>query len=201
MTVEAMAIVLHHSSAQGTAKLVLLGIANHDGDGGAWPSIDTLARYANVDRRTVQRAIEQLIEVGELKREERAGGDRRTRAQYRPNLYRIMVVCPPECDRSTRHKPVDNSTPRGDAHVTSTASRGDASVAPEVTPTSPEPSLNHPLPTDQKERLVGNRVSGHRHQFDSTSGYCGCGYRDDGRLIDPKSGHEFQPPAERRATA
>lgn len=34
MSIEAMAVALHHSKTQGATKLVLLGIANHEGDGG-----------------------------------------------------------------------------------------------------------------------------------------------------------------------
>ena len=43
MSIELMSLVLHHSVAQPTHKLILLGIANHQGDGGAWPSIETLS--------------------------------------------------------------------------------------------------------------------------------------------------------------
>jgi DNA-binding transcriptional regulator YhcF (GntR family) len=67
MSNEAMAIALHHSRSSGTTKLVLLGIANHDGDGGAWPSLATLATYAGgVSERTVSRAIGELVELGEV---------------------------------------------------------------------------------------------------------------------------------------
>lgn len=197
MSVEAMAVVLNHSSAVGTAKVVLLGIANHEGDGGSWPSVATLARYANADERTVQRAIEKLIEAGELSRHVSQGGDRRTRGDRRTNLYRVRVVCPVECDRSPQHRLIH----RDDASVTPSRSRGDASVAHGVTPTPPEPSMNHPLPTAPENSHVGNRASGHRHSFDEVSGYCGCGYRDDGRLVDPKSGTQFQPPLTERKTA
>jgi hypothetical protein len=61
VTAEAVAIALHHSTMKGTDKLVLLGIANHDGDGGSWPSIQTLAYYANVDVRNVQRSIDRIV--------------------------------------------------------------------------------------------------------------------------------------------
>lgn len=200
MSVEAMTIVLHHSCATGTAKLVLLGIANHEGDGGAWPAIDTLARYANCDPRTAQRAIEKLIEVGELKRHVNEGGDRRTRSDRRPNLYRILTVCPPNCDRSTQHRLVDNSGSRGGAPVTPQAPRGDASVANGVTPVSPEPSSNHPLDHLPAKSPV-TRVPAHAHSFDEVSGYCGCGFRDDGRLVDPKTAIEYQAPRAERAHA
>lgn len=193
-----MAVVLHHSNATGTAKLVLLGIANHEGDGGAWPSMKTLARYANADVRTVQRAIGQLIEAGELKRLVQQGGDHRTPDAERTNLYRVCVVCPPECDRSTGHR-----TDRVKPTITpvTPVSPGDASVTRGVTPVSPKPSLNHPSTTALDESHVGNRASGHRHSFDEVSGYCGCGYRDDGRLVDPKSGTQFQPPLAERTSA
>lgn len=107
MSVEAMALVLHHSRAKGTAKLVLLGIANHEGDGGAWPTVGTLARYANVTERAVQTCISQLVSSGELVVERNAGGSRSTRADMRPNLYRVMVACPWTCDHTTQHRARD----------------------------------------------------------------------------------------------
>lgn len=193
-----MAVVLHHSNATGTAKLVLLGIANHEGDGGAWPSMKTLAHYANADVRTVQRAIGQLIEAGELKRLVQQGGDHRTPDAERTNLFRVQVVCPPECDRSTRHR-TDRVVPT--ITPVTPVSPGDASVTRGVTPVSPKPSMNHPATTAPDESHVGNRASGHRHSFDEVSGYCGCGYRDDGRLVDPKSGTQYQPPLAERTSA
>lgn len=34
----------------------------------------------------------------------------------------------------------------------------------------------------------------HDHRFDPISGYClRCGYRDDGRLVDLRSGREYRP--------
>ncbi|WP_294947730.1 helix-turn-helix domain-containing protein [uncultured Microbacterium sp.] len=195
MSVEAMAVVLHHSNATGTAKLVLLGIANHEGDGGAWPSMKTLARYANADVRTVQRAIAQLVEAGELRRLVQQGGDHRTPDAERTNLYRVQVVCPPNCDRSARHR-MDQVMPTI-TRVTP-ASPGDASVTRGVTPVSPKPSMNHPTTSEPEAPHVGNRASGHEHDFDEVSGYCRCGYRDDGRLVDPRSGLQFQPPATER---
>ena len=99
-----MAVVLHHSQAGGTDKLVLLGIANHDGDGGAWPSIATLARYANVEPRAVKACIKRLVDRGEVTRDRQAGGTRNMPDYSRPNLYHLKVVCPPECDRSAQHR-------------------------------------------------------------------------------------------------
>ena len=105
MSVETLAAVLHHSRAKGTAKVVALGIANHDGDGGAWPSVRTLAIYANCDRSTVKRAIKSLVALGELHVHMQAGGPRDMEDHDRPNLYILLVECPEGCDRSSNHKP------------------------------------------------------------------------------------------------
>ena len=198
MSVEAMGAVFNHSAASGTMKVVLLGIANHEGDGGAWPSIERLMVYAQADRRTVQRAIEKLIEMGELRRIMQQGGTHKTPAGSRPNLYRVLVVCPPNCDRSSAHREISTGaapTPPLEGQ------RGGTHAAPGAAPTPPEPSTNHPLPTEPEVPRVGNRASGHRHSFDEVSGYCGCGYRDDGRLVDPKSGTQYQPPLSERTSA
>jgi hypothetical protein len=99
-----MAIALHHSRAKGTAKIVMLGIANHDGDGGAWPSIDTLCKYANVTRRNVRDAIKTLVQLGEVEVLIQAGGTISMADTHRPNLYRIRLSCPADCDRSSNHR-------------------------------------------------------------------------------------------------
>lgn len=142
MSVESISLVLNHSMASGTAKLVLVGIANHDGDGGSWPSIGTLARYANCSERSVQRAIELLVKIGEVVVHLNAGGTHATQNRYRPNRYEITVTPVDNPDQGVTH--VSPLTDRG---VTSMATRGDTGDDQGVTPASPEPSYNHPEPT------------------------------------------------------
>lgn len=103
-----MAAVLHHSRAKGTAKLVLVGIANHAGDGGAWPSVETLARYGNVHERNVQRALEKLEQLGEVEVHLQAGGTLFSHKSdwLRPNRYDVTVTCPTGCDRTANHRPI-----------------------------------------------------------------------------------------------
>jgi hypothetical protein len=151
VSVESIAIALHHSQARGTAKLVLLGIANHDGDGGAWPSIKTLMRYAGgADRRTVQRCIAQLVKLHEIRCDVQAGGDRDVSDGHRPNLYHFTLACPPHCDRSRQHRDLRQPlvtfqddgaapTPPGGTH----AARGAA-----LTP--PKPSIEPSTKTEKK---------------------------------------------------
>jgi hypothetical protein len=95
MSIEKMAAVLHHSNTSGSTKLVLIGIANHDGDGGAWCSTTTLARYANVERRQVKKILRDLEEIGELVTIPRTG---------LTNLYSVNVECPENCDRTFQHR-------------------------------------------------------------------------------------------------
>lgn len=109
MSIEAVALVLNKSKAQGRAKLVLIGIANHQGDHGSWPSIATLARYANASERSIKRDIKELVALGELKVELQAAP---INQQYKTNLYWVTIE-------------------RG---VTDEASRGDSSGKSGVTP-------------------------------------------------------------------
>lgn len=148
MSVESLAAVLHHSRARGTVKLVMVGIANHDGDGGSYPAVSTLARYANCEPRTVQRALERLVSLGELAVEVQEGGSRDVPDHRRPNRYHVRVACPPWCDRTTQHRDTRESRQanlelstrvtalsphrrgRGDATVTRT---GDSTVTQTIT--------------------------------------------------------------------
>ena len=169
MSVEALAVALHHSRATGTAKLVLIGIANHDGDGGSWPSIATLAKYAGVAERNVQAALKKLEQLHEIRRFVQAGGDHRTASHMRPNRYQVLLRCPADCDGSSQHRTLADRTPALPIEEFSTgvmpASPGDASVTPGVMPASPEPSLNHPNTTNKKPH-VGTRAR-------SRAGSCG----------------------------
>ena len=126
MSIEAVSLVLNQSKATGRAKLVLLGIANHLGDQGAWPSISTLARYANASERSVKRDIQELVQLGELKVELQNAP---TRHQYKTNLYWITI-----------NSGVTEST----AGVTDWVSRGDSSGKSGVTPVGTQNiNINH----------------------------------------------------------
>jgi hypothetical protein len=116
MSIEAVSLVLNNSRATGRAKLVLLGIANHLGDQGAWPSISTLARYANSSERSVKRDIQELVELGELKVELQNAP---TKTQYKTNLYWITI---------------GSGVTESASGVTDWVSRGDSSGKSGVTP-------------------------------------------------------------------
>lgn len=142
MSVEAISWVLNHSPVTGTDKVILIGLANHADSAGhdAWPALATLARYANLDRRNVQRALRRLESGGHIAVETQEGGDHRTRDDRRTNRYRIIMqrggvdATPPPSE------PVDNP-PRGGADAMASVARGGADGANGAALAPPEPSL------------------------------------------------------------
>lgn len=160
MSVESMAVALHHSRATGTAKLILLGIANHDGDGGAWPSVATLARYASCSERNVQKALIKLEELHEIRRHIQRGGNAETAEARRPNRYDFLLRCPADCDGSKNHRsraqmPVGQLSTRVNPSSPGVA-EGTPTGEPEFTLTVP---YNHPS-TTKKTPHVGERARG-----------------------------------------
>lgn len=68
MSIQAIAWVLEHSEATLANRLVLLAIANHaDANGwNAYPSIPRIAAEARLNRSTVYRALDALVDAGEI---------------------------------------------------------------------------------------------------------------------------------------
>lgn len=88
MGIQVSNAVWQHSKSEGRARLVLLAIADHQGDIGAWPSIATLARMVNASERSVQRDIQTLVDLGEL---EVQISNAPTKQQYKSNLYWVKL--------------------------------------------------------------------------------------------------------------
>jgi len=91
MSIEQVARALPIQGLQPTTKLVLIGLANHDGDGGCWPSLATLARYAGCTTRTVRRCLRELEQAGLISTVANRGGTHRTPNDRRPNLYMLHL--------------------------------------------------------------------------------------------------------------
>ena len=83
-----MNAVWQHSKSDGRARLLMLAIADHQGELGAWPSLQTLARMVNASERSVQRDIEYLKEMGELEVHYQKAP---TRNHYKSNLYFVKL--------------------------------------------------------------------------------------------------------------
>lgn len=87
MSVQATSWVWEHSQSEGTARLVLLAIAdaaNREGER-AWISANTIATMCRIGHRTAQRKVAELITMGEL---EKMG----ERGEKHANVYRLPGV-------------------------------------------------------------------------------------------------------------
>lgn len=146
MSISALTLALYHSKATYSTRLVLIAIANFEGEHGAYPSHETIGRLAgNLNRRTVQRAIDELVQSGELSEVRRDGIT---------NLYKLSIACPDDCDRTTNHRKIKGGGLQT-AGDTETASRGGFQTAGGAVSRPPEPVVNlkrtfreHELPED-----------------------------------------------------
>lgn len=169
MSIESLSIAINHSRAQGTARLVLIGIANHDGDGGAWPSVATLKRYAGgIDKRNVQRAIEKLEELGEIRRKIQAGGTPEMIDALRPNFYEFLLQCPPHCDRSSNHRDIRKPLITFEDDPVASAPPGGVSAVRGVASAPPKPSLNPTTQLKKETHLIARET---KHIYAET-GWC-----------------------------
>lgn len=138
MSVAASSWVWEHSRAKGTARLVLLALADHAGaDGGdAYPSVRRLSVRCGISTRSVQGALKVLVALGELEVEDQAG-------PRGVNRYRLSMT-PAESAPPQELRPADPApTPRRIASVPpQNLHPTPADPAPEPTTNRPDPSLN-----------------------------------------------------------
>jgi hypothetical protein len=94
MSWQATGWVWEHSRAEGTARLVLLAIAWHANPDGedAWPSQATLAAKCRVSVRTVRRALDDLVAIGEVQVLAYSGPVAEGRSGRRTHRYRLTMV-------------------------------------------------------------------------------------------------------------
>ena len=151
MSIAVMTWVWTHSQSRNGARLVLLAIADcaSDDGGNAWPSINTIRRKANLKSdRTVQAAIKELVDLGELKVRPNAGPNgvnrftvvMRTPAEFAPpqNLHPAEFAGV-ETEKETDTVPQD---PPQNLHPANSAPPQNSASTPANI--AGEPSLNHP---------------------------------------------------------
>ena len=113
MSVQQLAAVFERSGSRNGARLVLLSIANHDGDGGSWPTISTISRESGLTERSVHEALRRLQDDGELKVHPNAGGTMDWRNDRRPNRYQIVLPDGVEDIATSSTHGVEDSSERG----------------------------------------------------------------------------------------
>ncbi|MEU3963227.1 helix-turn-helix domain-containing protein [Streptomyces buecherae] len=98
MSSEARDWVWTHSRSRGTARLVLLSIADRVADEQciAWASLASLATRANASRSTVRDALDRLLDSGELEQLPDLAGPQRSTVYRMPLAAKDLVECAPE---------------------------------------------------------------------------------------------------------
>ncbi|MFJ5151423.1 helix-turn-helix domain-containing protein [Streptomyces sp. NPDC088353] len=152
------------SESRNGARLVMLALADRADDNGcAWPSIDDLAERTKLSPRAVQKAINTLVDSGELEVEN--GGGR-----HRSNRYRITPK-PRTSDGVTDQEPRTNDgvlseetpnfapeTPNFEAETPNSETQNPVQSSPEPPVEPPtEPSRNHP-PAPTREQPLEERI-------------------------------------------
>lgn len=127
-----MSQVWELSQADGSARLLLLAIADHANDDGtgAWPSVSALAHKTHISERNVQRLCRVLVDLGELEVHYQAG-------PFGSNAYTVLIA--PVTGYVT---PTTGIVTGGDnlSGVTPGAPGGDTGRTGGVTPGAPKPS-------------------------------------------------------------
>lgn len=106
MSIEAIAATMNHSKSKGISRATLLALAWHIGEDptlGCYPSQERLAMLVNTNVRQIQRALSNLVEIGEVETITHDGIG--TRADRKTNRYYIRLDCPEGCDNTLAHNP------------------------------------------------------------------------------------------------
>jgi len=120
MSLEASKAVWEHSQAKGTARLILLSLADHaDEDGVAWPSLSRLAKMANVHVSNISKNLNILIEMGELSRV----GTVPSKQGKKGTKYKILIP---------RTRGVKKAKPSGGAHLNLAEARYEPPLEPSL---------------------------------------------------------------------
>lgn len=153
MSIKLMDKVWELQSLSQPRKMLLLSIADHASDEGvAWPAVKTLMRKCSLKSESgTRRAINELVELGWLTKQERPRKVRKGKHQQDTNLYQINLVklyeeaaihepVPRAPSKSSSHEPVrgDGSPHDGSQHEGSCGvKKGDY----EPVPRTPDPSV------------------------------------------------------------
>ncbi|MFH8350126.1 helix-turn-helix domain-containing protein [Streptomyces sp. NPDC018045] len=170
MSVDAREWVWEHSSSRGTARLVLLSIADRVADEQciAWASLTSLAERANASRSTVRDALDRLLDSNELEQLDDLTGPQRSTV-YRLPLAAIAAA------QVTREQETDDSDASTGEPDTGPTLRVSAlrryGIRPREVPESPRTGWNPVGPdTGTSRRKPAQRRPGNRHSGVPESG-------------------------------
>ncbi|MGI5438772.1 helix-turn-helix domain-containing protein [Streptomyces shenzhenensis] len=160
MSSEAREWVWEHSSSRGTARLVLLSIADRVADEQcvSWASLSSLAKRAHASVSTVREAIDRLIDAGELEQLDGLTGPQRSTV-YRLPLAAKAVAETAEEDADHASKEGPEATPA--LRISALRRCG---IRPREVPESPARARKPAVPeTGRSRRKPAPRRTGNRH--------------------------------------
>lgn len=162
MSSDAREWVWEHSSSRGTARLVLLSIADRVADEQciAWASLTSLAERTNASRSTVRDALDRLLDGGELEQLDDLTGPQRSTVYRLPLTAKAVAEATREQEAGAEADPSDE--PDADLTLRISALRRYGirpREVPESSTTDRKPSGPESGPSRRKPapRRTGNR--------------------------------------------
>ncbi|MET9956418.1 helix-turn-helix domain-containing protein [Streptomyces sp. NPDC006339] len=161
MSSEAREWVWEHSSSRGTARLVLLSIADRVADEQcvSWASLSSLAKRTRASVSTVREAIDRLVHAGELEQLDDLTGPQRS------TVYRLPLAAQAVAETAEDENPDQESAGKHEAAPTLRISvLRRYGIRPREVPESPARDRKPAVPdTGRSRRKPAPRRTGNRH--------------------------------------
>ncbi|MFC8708929.1 MULTISPECIES: helix-turn-helix domain-containing protein [unclassified Streptomyces] len=163
--------VWEHSSSRGTARLILLSIADRATDEQciSYASLSSLARRTRASVSTVREAVDRLVGAGELEQIDELTGPQRS------TVYRLPLAAEAlaQALRDQREETAGQASSErsGAAPALRLAALRECGIRPREVPESPARSRNRAVPeTGRSRRKPAHRRTGNRHPGISETG-------------------------------
>lgn len=169
MSSDAREWVWEHSSSRGTARLVLLSIADRVADEQciAWASLTSLAERTNASRSTVRDALDRLLDGGELEQLDDLTGPQRSTV-YRLPLAALAVAQAAREQETDDNVSTDEAEPGLTLRLSALRRYG---IRPREVPDSSSTARNPAgAATGTSRRKPAHRRTGNRHSGVADSG-------------------------------
>ena len=164
MSREAREWVWEHSSSRGTARLVLLSIADRVADEQcvSWASLSNLAKRTRASVSTVREAIGRLVDAGELEQLDDLTGPQRSTVYRMPFAAKAVAEAEREQDEDAAdHTSADMPEPDLALRISALRRCG---IRPREVPESPARGRNPAVAeTGRSRRKPASRRTGNRH--------------------------------------
>ncbi|MET8008971.1 helix-turn-helix domain-containing protein [Streptomyces sp. NPDC005271] len=163
MSSDAREWVWERSSSRGTARLVLLSIADRVADEQciAWASLASLAERANASRSTVRDALDRLLDSGELEQVDDLTGPQRSTVYRLPLAAKAVAKAAGEQEAGDEAAPTDEPEVGLTLRISALRRYG---IRPREVPESPATGRKPAGPeTGTSRRKPAPRRTGNRH--------------------------------------